>query len=273
MDVVLQVSWVKPYRNRVGIVWKHRQVLRMLVLRDLQRYYGNFRLGYLWSILEPLGMTTVLWLVFSVLLGDRRMGEQPYFLFLSVAILPWWWFTKGVSASTKVFRGNMAPLTISLLPTQLSVLRVIFVSMADFVLSLPIILVAMLITWTFPNAWILLFPVAILVQFILMYGIGLFVSSVSSLVPDFARIVRIVMRAMFYLTPVLYAISNIPKGAQEIAMFNPLVGILGMYRIGFWSSETETPVRFAIGMGVIAVFVVIGFLTFHRLESRILKEA
>jgi ABC-2 type transport system permease protein len=257
----------------VGNVWKNRQVLRMLVSRDLQRKYRNFRLGYLWSILEPLGMTTVLWFVFSVLLGGRKLGEQPYFLFLSVAILPWWWFTKGISASTRVFRGNISPLTISLLPTEISVVRVVLVSMADFALSLPIILIAMVITWTFPGPLILLFPVAIIVQVILMYGVGLFVASVSALVPDFARIVRIVMRAMFYLTPVLYAIANIPAGARDIAVFNPLVSILGLYRIGFWPTESEGAVHFAIGLAVIAVFTTVGIITFRRLEPRILKEA
>ena len=268
-----RTEMANPYRNRVGNVWRNRRVLRMLVARDLQRKYRNFRLGYLWSVLEPLGMTTVLWLVFSVLLGGRRMGEQPYYLFLSVAILPWWWFTKGISASTKVFRGNTSPLTISVLPTELAVIRVVLVSMADFALSLPIIVIAMLVTWTFPSPWIVLFPVAIVVQVILMYGLALFVASVSALVPDFSRIVRIVMRAMFYLTPVLYAISNIPKGAQTIALFNPLVGILGLYRVGFWPSETETPEQFVIGLVVVLVFVAVGVVTFRRLEPRILKEA
>ena len=76
----------------------------MLVLRDLQKQYTKFRLGYLWTLLEPLGMSLVLWFVFSVLLGARALGQQPYVLFLSLAILPWWWFTKGISASTRVFR-------------------------------------------------------------------------------------------------------------------------------------------------------------------------
>ena len=245
----------------------------MLVARDLQRKYRNFRLGYLWSILEPLGMTTVLWFVFSVLLCGRKRGEQPYFLFLSVAILPWWWFTKGISASTRVFRGNISPLTISLLPTEISVVRVLLVSMADFALSLPIIVFAMVITWTFPGPLIVLFPVAIVVQMILMYGLGLFVASVSALVPDFARIVRIIMRAMFYLTPVLYAIANIPEGARGFAVFNPLVSILGLYRIGFWPTETEGAAAFAVGLSVTAIFAFAGVITFRRLESRILKEA
>jgi len=257
----------------VGSLLENRKALRVLVSRDLQRVYRGFRLGYLWSILEPLGMTIVLWFVFDILLGGRKLGETPYFLFLSVAVLPWWWFTKGITASTRVFRGRSSPLTISLLPTQAAVVRVLLVSLANFILSLPIVVVAMLLTWTFPGPWILLFPVAMLLQLLLMYGLSLFVASVSALVPDFARIVRIVMRALFYLTPVLYAISNIPAGAQGIAVLNPLVGILGLYRVGFWPSETETPAQFLACIAIILLVLVIGRITFLRLEPRILKEA
>ena len=63
-------------------LWQHRQVLRLLVLRDLQRQYTKFRLGYLWTIIEPLGMSIVLWFVFSMLLGPRQLGLQPYLCLL-----------------------------------------------------------------------------------------------------------------------------------------------------------------------------------------------
>ena len=53
----------------------------MLVLRDLQKKYTKFRLGYFWSLLEPLGMSLVLWLVFSVLLGERALGLSPLLAF------------------------------------------------------------------------------------------------------------------------------------------------------------------------------------------------
>ena len=105
----------------------------MLVLRDLQRQYTKFRLGYLWTLIEPLGMAVVLWLVFSLLLGPRKLGLQPYLLFLSVAILPWWWFTKGVASMVRVFQKNRAQLRNSVLPTELWVLRVLLVSTMEFV--------------------------------------------------------------------------------------------------------------------------------------------
>jgi ABC-2 type transport system permease protein len=245
----------------------------MLVLRDLQKQYTKFRLGYLWTLLEPLGMSIVLWFVFSVLLGARALGLQPYLLFLSLAILPWWWFTKGVAASTRVFRRAGGQLRVSLLPTQIWVLRVILVSMVEFIFSLPVVVLAMLLTRYWPGPYVLLFPLGIVLQFFLMYGLALLISAGSVVIPDLARIVRIVLRAMFYLSPVLYSISNIPERVQGLAALNPLVGVFGLYRIGFWPEEFEAIGAFAVSVTVSVVIFIVGVLVFRRLERRILKEA
>jgi ABC-2 type transport system permease protein len=104
-----------------------------------------------------------------------------------------------------------------------------------------------------------------------MYGLGLLVASGVAVIPDLARIVRIVMRALFYLSPVLYSITQIPEFIQPFASVNPMVAILGLYRVGFWSAEIETAWHYALSFGVIIMIIVIGFLVFKRLESRILK--
>ena len=249
------------YRNGVRIIWEHRQVLRMLVLRDLQKQYTKFRLGYLWTLLEPLGMALVLWFVFTQLLGGQKLGLQPYFLFIAVGILPWWWFSRGVSGAARTFRRNPAILRMRVL-----------VAMAEYLLSLPVILIAMLATGTLPGPLIALFPVAIIVQFFLMYGLAMLIAAGAAVIPDLARIVRIVLRATFYLSPVLYSIANIPAGAQVIAAVNPLVGILGLYRIGFWPTEIDSLPHYGISLGVTVAIFIAGSVLFHRLEGRILKE-
>lgn len=259
--------------NAVRVLWEHRQVLRMLVLRDLQRQYTKFRLGYLWSLLEPLGMALVLWLVFSVLLGERALGLQPYLLFLTVAILPWWWFLKSVQASTKIFRRMRGEIAFSGLPLQIWVLRTVISSMVEFIFSLPVILIAVAVTGFLPGPWIALFPVAIALQFLLLYGIGLLVASLSVVAPDVTRVVKIILRAMFYLSPILYSISNIPASVQPIAALNPLVGILGLYRIGWWPEEQTSVWALVTSLSVAAGFLIAGLITFKVLKPRILKEA
>jgi ABC-2 type transport system permease protein len=265
----------RAYRNGVREIIRHRQVLRMLVIRDLQIKYRRFRLGYLWTLLEPLGMSIVLWFVFSVLLGARALGLDPYLLFLSVAILPWWWFAQGMQAATKTFRRSSVANAqrISLLPTQFWVLKVVLVSFIEFIFSLPVILIGLLLTGFWPGPLIVFFPVAMIAQFLLMYGLALLIAAGSVVIPDLARIVRIILRAMFYLSPVLYSISNIPASVQSIASLNPLVGILGLYRIGWWPEEMRSTSDFAISFSVAIALFLAGIFTFRRLQGRVVKEA
>jgi ABC-2 type transport system permease protein len=136
-----------------------------------------------------------------------------------------------------------------------------------------VIVLAIALTRDLPGIYILFFPVAILLQFLLLYGIGLLVSSLSVVIPDLARVVKIIVRAMFYLSPILYSITNIPQSLQSIAAINPLVGILGLYRIGWWPEEHATVVSLVISLSVAAALFIAGIFTFHRLKPRILKEA
>ena len=130
----------------------------------------------------------------------------------------------------------------------------------------------MALTGFLPGPWIVMFPVAIVVQFLLMYGLSLLIAAASVVFPDVARLVRIVLRAMFYLSPVLYSVSNIPEGAQFIASFNPLVGVLGLYRVGWWPEEASTATGYGISLTLCLVIFVAGVLVFRKLEPRILKE-
>ena len=102
---------------------------------------------------------------------------------------------------------------------------------------------------------------------------ALFVAASAAVVPDLARMVRIVLRAMFYLSPVLYSISNIPASVHTLASLNPLVGILGLYRIGWWPEEMTAWTDYAISFGVGFIMVIVGIVTFRRLQPRIVKEA
>lgn len=261
-----------PIVIAVRTIWEHRQVLRMLVRRDLQKQYTTFRLGYLWTLLEPLGMAVVLWFVFSVLLGARDFGLNPYLLFIVAGVLPWWWFVKGIRASTKVLQRARGELAFSLLPTQVWILRVIISSGVEFVLSLPILLLAMALTRTVPGPLIVLFPVAMILQFLVMYGLALIIAPAVALTPDLGRTVRIVLRALFYFTPILYTLGRIPEVVQNVAAINPLVGVLGLYRIGWWPQDAISPQAVVISLSSAVVILILGLVVFHRLEPRVLKE-
>ena len=75
--------------------------LRILIYRDLQIRYAGTWLGYLWTLLDPLAMAFIYWLVFTQIIGAKNIGEQPYILFLLTGILSWTWFNGSVTDSAR----------------------------------------------------------------------------------------------------------------------------------------------------------------------------
>jgi ABC-2 type transport system permease protein len=83
---------------------RYRQALWLLTTRDLKVRYTTSALGYLWSIIDPLLMGLIYWVVFGFIFHRGGVSESPYILFLLTAVLPWTWFNGNLSDATRAFR-------------------------------------------------------------------------------------------------------------------------------------------------------------------------
>jgi ABC-2 type transport system permease protein len=113
----------------------------------------------------------------------------------------------------------------------------------------------------------------LVLQTVLLTGLGLLVASVTVLVRDLARVVRIVLRMAFYATPILYSVRSIKSDViRELYAINPLTGILDLYRASVFSAEMASWRAIGISTLVSLVILAIGARAFTRLESPVLKE-
>ena len=121
------------------------------------------------------------------------------------------------------------------------------------------------------NWGILLLPVGLLVQFVLQIGIGLLLAPATVLADDTIRLVRILLRMLFYGTPIIYTLSLAPGWLQQALWFNPLSGIMEMYRAGFFAEPVQVaPMVISVLMSL--GFVAWGSFAFGRMERAVLKE-
>jgi ABC-2 type transport system permease protein len=256
-----------------GVVAR-RSVLRLLVVRDLKvRYAGSF-LGYAWSVLDPLLMAGVYWFVFGVVFDRGEVGHEPYIVFLVSGLLPWQWFSASLTDSSRALKQESKLIRSTSLPREIWVLRVVGAKGVEFLLSLPVLVLFMVAYGMAPHWQLVLLPLAVLLQTMLLTGLGLLLSPLTVLAPDLQRVVRIILRVAFYLSPVLYAYTRVPDHhfLREIYALNPMTGILELYRAFLFPDE------FA-GWGVVGAAVVVcaavfagGMWVFQRLESAVLKE-
>lgn len=260
-------------RQRAKRVFDYRRILKLLVLRDLKIRYAGSALGYLWTILDPLLMSVVYWLIFTKLF-QRNIGYSPYILFLVAGQLPWFWFSSGVTATARALRSEVQMVRSSNVPRELWVIRVVCSKGVEYLFSLPVLVIFAVGYLKEPNWRLALLPVAWAMIFLLLMGIGLLLAPLTVLVRDVERIVPIIMRVMFYLSPVLYSLDAVLKrapGLRRIYEINPMVGPLMLARAGFFKQELRWNFVWHSAVGCVVLFL-IGLFTFTRLERQVLKE-
>ncbi|WP_235940817.1 ABC transporter permease [Paramicrobacterium fandaimingii] len=251
---------------------RYRSALWLLTKRDLRVRYSTSALGYVWSILDPLVMAGIYWFVFTVVFdrGDS-IGEQPYIVFLLAGLLPWMWFTGTVSDCTRAFLKDAKLVRSTSIPRSIWVNRLVLSKGIEFVASLPV-LAAFAIVYNAPVTWFaLLFPLGIVLQATLIVGIGLIIAPAVVFFRDLERATKLILRFLFYASPIVYGFSDLPESIQPIAAFNPLAGIMSIYRSAFFADQLNV---FAITMSALVsvVLLAIGVLVFSRSERSVLKE-
>lgn len=261
--------------TRVRSIVARRQVLQLLVSRDLKVKYADSALGYLWSVLDPLMMAAVYWFVFTVIF-TRGVGQEPYILFLLLGMLPWNWASGVINDSTKALTADAKLVRSSNLMREVWVLRVVGSKGMEFLLSLPVVLLFVLIYRQTPSWYVLAFPLAIVLQAMFLVGVALALAPVTVLFTDVQRLVRIVTRVLFYLSPVIYGVQDVYNRAPEWVHFlyvlNPLSGIFDLYRASFFPGHFAGWTEVGVAAVVSAGFLMLGTAVFARLEGRVLKE-
>jgi ABC-2 type transport system permease protein len=254
-------------------VYENRRLLWLLVMRDLKLRYAGAFLGYIWSVLEPLLMAGVYWLVFTQIFKARQIGEQPYILFLVTGLFAWNWFAGAVTAGCGALSAEATMVRTTKTPREIWVARVTISKMMEYIYSLPVI-IFFAVLYRHPVTWfILLYPLAMLLQLLLSYGIALMVAPLTVIAADVTRIVKIVLRMGFYLTPVLWSLSNVQPGfLKDAVALNPMAGVMALYRAAFWPQD-DPPWRY-VGFSVATtiIMLILGSIVFRRLEGTVLKE-
>jgi ABC-2 type transport system permease protein len=253
-------------------IFQQRSLLRLLVSRDLKVRYADSTLGYLWTIIDPLAMALIYWFVFSYIFHRRVAGESPYVLFLILGLLPWQWIASSVADASRAMSGEARIVRSASLPREVWVVRIVLSKMAEFIFATPVIIGFAIAFHKAPSSHAWLVPLAILLQFFFIMSLLLFLAPLTVLIDDLQRLVRIVMRMYMYLSPVIFGMSRVPDHLRSIMEFNPMVGILQLYRASIYPQEFVGWMAVGKSAGVTAVLFICGRVVFRRLQGTVLKE-
>ena len=261
--------------SRFRAIYARRDILRLLISRDLKVKYADSKLGYVWSVLDPLLMAGVYWFVFTQIFS-RGVGREPYLLFLLLGMLPWNWANGVIRDSMRALTADAKLVRSSNLSREVWILRIVGSKAMEFFFSLPVLLLFVLIYMKGASWYVLALPLAVLIQTVFLVGVALTLAPLSVLYSDIKRLLRVVMRVLFYLSPIIYGVRDVQERAPEwvgqLYVLNPLAGTFDLYRAAFFPDFfvgwTEVVIAAVVSLG----FLALGMVVFSRLEGRVLKE-
>lgn len=232
--------------------------------------YSTSMLGYLWSILDPLLMSLIYWFIFTQVFS-RGVGESPYIVFLLTALLPWVWLNGAVTDSTRAFLRDMKLVRSVALPHWIWVGRIVCSKGVEFLLSLPVLILFAVFSGAQVGPGLIWFPVATLMMGVLILGLGLIIAPLVVFFRDLERAVKLVLRVLFYASPIIYGAADLPSFAQPLAWFNPLSGIFALFRAGFFPDQLN-PALVLSSAAITVVTLFVGIIVFRRTIGGVLKE-
>ncbi len=264
--------------NKFQDIFRYRDLLFRLVLKELKVRYKHPFLGFLWAFIVPLCMILIFILVFSYILKVPHPG-YPFFIFLVSALFPWNYLSLSVSTSVMSLLDSGSLIKKVYFPREIIPISIVFVNLVLFILSLGLMLILVVSFGIKLHPLIFFLPVVIFMQSIFICGICLIVSSLQVKYRDIKYIVEVLLILWFYLSPIFYPvelIANFPSIFFKIYMLNPLTQLITLYRIIIISDYIKTlPPQISISglifsnLAICIITLLLGFITFKKLDASV----
>lgn len=247
-------------------IYAYREFLKQSVLRDLRTKYKRSSLGYLWTMLHPLGMMAVLAIVFSNIM---RIPIKDFAIFLFAGLLAWNYFSSTVMMSLNNIRTNARLFSQIPLPKYIFIISLVCSNLVNFVLAVIPLLVLMLV-FRHPITWaVLYFPIMLLPFLCVVIGVSLILATSNVFFDDTLHLTEVGMQALYFLSPVLYQRSMLPEWlVNYLVVLNPLFCEIEFIRIIFYDGVPPDPATFLVNFAGALLVLATGLWIFHRSESK-----
>lgn len=247
-------------------LWQHRDLIYFLVRRDVAVRYKQSAVGALWAILQPL----LLGIVFSVFLGALAeipsKSGVPYPVFALTGMVLWLYFANAMSSASASTVASSALISKVYFPRIIIPIAAVLQPTVDFAIALLVAFGAMAVYGVEPGIQILLLPLLVPVALGVALGLGLWLSALHVKYRDVQSLVPFLVQVGFFVTPIVYPFELVPDDLQPLYAFNPMVGVLELYRWMLFASSPWPGAIVAIPLVAGAGLLISGALYFQRAE-------
>ena len=250
-------------------LYNYRELMKTNIKKEIRGKYKGSWLGIMWTFLNPLLMLAVYAIVFPYIL---RVNVENYTIFMIVALIPWNYFTTAIQTGTGCVVANGNILKKVYFPREIIPISITISQLVNFLITCIIMFVFIIFSGVGFSIHILLLPLIIFTQFILILAINFVLSALTVYAHDIDHFVSVALTLGFYATPIVYLSTMLPEKFQWIMKINPMAVLVEAYRSILYYHNLPDFKLLGIWIVISFVMLILGYITFKKLEKSFVEE-
>jgi len=258
-------SRVRSLRSDLREIWAYRDLLTLLIRRDISVRYKQSAIGIAWAVVQPIVLMTIFAIVFGRFAKLPSEG-YPYSVFTLCALLPWLYFAKALGGTSDSIVGASNLVTKVYFPRLIIPISKTVSGLVDFAIAFGIL--AIVLAWyrIVPGSSVLLLPVFILITMLTAFAIGLWLTALNVKYRDIGLLVPFLTQIWMYASPIAYSTTLVPEHWRWLYSLNPIVGVAEGFRWALLGNAPPALGPMLLSLGIVLVLLVTGLIYFRRTE-------
>jgi lipopolysaccharide transport system permease protein len=257
---------VRSLRDEAREIWAYRDLLVLLIQRDISLRYKQSAVGLAWAIIQPVVLMTIFTIVFG---RFARLPSEgfPYSVFTLCALLPWLYFARALGGTSGSIVGASSLVTKVYFPRLIIPISKTISGLVD--LAIAFCILAVVLAWhrIQPGPAVLLVPVFILVAMSTAFSIGLWLTALNVKYRDIGLLVPFLTQVWMYASPIAYSSTLVPDKWRWVYSLNPIVGVVEGFRWAILGREPPALGPMLLSLSIVVLLLVTGF-SYFRLTER-----
>ena len=260
----------------VKAIVAHRELLGLLVRREIKARYKDSVLGLLWSLLRPLTMLLIYYIAIGKFLGAERSIPE-FAIFIFTGLTAWGLFSEIISLSTNSIVSNAGLIKKVYVPREIFPLSTVGSAGFNFLTQFAILIVATIVLGQAPlTVSLLILPLALAVLLLVSFSIGLLLSALNVYLRDVQHLVEVLLLLLFWASPIVYSYEFVHKVLQggwleQLYLANPFTPIVLGFQKAVWlgGSDQLWPPNLELRLVVVGLLSVLLLWVSHRVFAKL----
>jgi lipopolysaccharide transport system permease protein len=248
--------------DQARTIWRYRELIRVLVVRNIKVKYQRSALGLLWTLLNPLLMLLILMAVFTHIV---RIPIPDYWAFLLSGYFVYHCIAQIMTASSLVYLEHATMVRSIAFPVEAPVVAATLSRLFEFMIELGLTLVLIILFrhGGIPLSFVLM-PWLLLLLLLLTLGLAMPVAALSVFYYDVRHMLPALLAALFYISPVFYSVDLVPEMLRPIYYINPIAYLLNIFHIVLYDGGVPSFLLLAGVTTLVAATFLVGYALFNR---------